>query len=129
MNKTILSTGALLGFFAVLLGAFGAHSLKELIDSDHLITFETGVKYQMYHAIVLLFLGISNIFTKKVKNILYYFFIIGLLLFSGSIYGLATNNLSEFDFKTIGFITPIGGSLLIIAWGIMFYNFIKLKIK
>jgi len=129
MNKTILSTGALLGFLSVLIGAFGAHSLKELIDGDSLITFETGVKYQMYHAIVLLFLGITDILTLKTKKILFYFFVLGLFLFSGSIYGLATNELSGFDFKKIGFVTPIGGSLLIIAWGMMFYNFIKLKIK
>lgn len=129
MNKTILSIAALLGFLAVLIGAFGAHGLKELVTEENLITFETGVRYQMYHAIVLLFIGITDIFKEKTKRILFYLFIIGVLLFSGSIYGLATNTLSGFDFKKIGFITPIGGSLLIIGWGIMFYNFIKLKNK
>ncbi|NAS31302.1 DUF423 domain-containing protein [Flavobacteriaceae bacterium R38] len=129
MNKTILSIAALFGFLAVLIGAFGAHGLKELLPEENLITFETGVRYQMYHAIVLLFLGITDIFREKTKRILFYFFVIGVLLFSGSIYGLATNELSGFDFKKIGFITPIGGSLLIIGWGIMFYNFIKLKNK
>lgn len=127
MNKTILSVSAFLGLLTVIIGAFGAHSLKELIGKEALNTFETGVKYQMYHTIVLLFVGITTIFDKKTKRLLFMLFFTGILLFSGSIYGLATNELSFFDFKSIGFITPIGGLLLIIGWAAMFYKFIRLR--
>jgi len=83
----------------------------------------------MYHALMLLFIGSTTLIKQKTKNILFYLVIIGLLLFSGSIYGLATNNLTSFDFKTIGFITPIGGLLLIMSWLILLINFIKMKSK
>lgn len=129
MNKTILSTAALLGGLAVIIGAFGAHGLENRLEADQLNTFETGVKYQMYHAIVLLFLGIAKIFSETTKRVLFMLFLGGVILFSGSIYGLATNSLSAFDFKQIGFITPIGGLLLILGWGIMLYKIITLKLK
>ncbi len=128
MNKTILSTAAFLGFLAVLLGAFGAHGLKEQIGSEGLAAFETGVKYQMYHAIVLLFIGGTKVLNSTSKRIILIFFLTGTFLFSGSIYGLATNEMTVFNFKSIGFVTPIGGTLLIIGWSFMFYRFIKLKI-
>lgn len=129
MSKTILITAALLGLASVILGAFGAHGLKELISTESQHTFETGVRYQMYHAILLLFVGGSSLIKEKTKRIIYSLTVIGLLFFSGSIYGLATNSLSSFDFKTIGFITPIGGLLLILAWGFLFMNFLKMKAK
>lgn len=129
MNKTILITASILGLISIILGAFGAHGLKELISIDSQQTFETGVRYQMYHAILLLFVGGSSILKQKTKRIIYYLTVIGLLFFSGSIYGLATNSLSSFDFKIIGFITPIGGLLLILAWVFLFVNFLKMKAK
>ena len=129
MNKTILVTASVLGFIAIILGAFGAHGLKELISPEAQKTFETGVRYQMYHAILLLFVGSSSLINKKVKKAIYYLVAFGVLCFSGSIYGLATNNLSSFNFKTIGFVTPIGGLLFIIAWGILIVNFSKLTYK
>lgn len=129
MNKTILITASVLGLTSVIFGAFGAHSLKELISIESQQTFETGVRYQMYHAILLLFVGGSSLVTEKTKRIIYYLTVIGLLFFSGSIYGLATNSLSSFDFKMIGFITPIGGLLLILAWSFLFVNFLKMKAK
>lgn len=127
MNKLILVTASILGMLAIILGAFASHGLKGLISTELLQTFETGVRYQMYHAIVLLFVGTTSVFNTKTKQQLYYLIMIGILFFSGSIYGLATNELSAFDFKRIGFITPIGGLLLIISWGIMFLNFLKMK--
>lgn len=129
MNKKILITASLLGLTSVIFGAFGAHSLKELISIESQQTFETGVRYQMYHAILLLFVGGTSLIKERKKTIIYYLVLVGLLLFSGSIYGLATNALTTFDFKTIGFITPIGGLLLILAWGFLFMNFLKLKPK
>ncbi|ETN94575.1 DUF423 domain-containing protein [Zhouia amylolytica] len=129
MNKTILGVAALLGMLAVILGAFGAHGLKKLIDADAIGTFETGVKYQMYHALLLLFVGGSSYLSNGAKMTIFYLVLIGVVLFSGSIYGLATNNLSSFDFKKIGFVTPIGGLLLIIAWGMLIFNVLSIKTK
>jgi uncharacterized membrane protein YgdD (TMEM256/DUF423 family) len=65
--------------------------------------------------------------SQKTKKIIYNLVLFGVILFSGSIYLLATNTLTSFDFKVIGFVTPIGGLLLILAWGILFWNIIKKK--
>ena len=127
MNKAILLTASILGITGIILGAFAAHGLKQLISAESIQTFETGVKYQMYHALFLLFVGSSNTITSTNKKIILYLTIIGVLFFSGSIYGLATNAVSSFDFKTIGFITPIGGLLLISAWTVLLINFLNLK--
>lgn len=127
MNKAILITASILGITSIILGAFGAHALKELISPALQQTFETGVRYQMYHAILLLFVGTSVHIRLKFKKQIYFFTLIGVLLFSGSIYGLATNTLTTFDFKIIGFVTPVGGLLLIISWALLFVNFLKMK--
>ncbi|MFV0541384.1 MAG: DUF423 domain-containing protein [Aestuariibaculum sp.] len=123
--KKILITAAVLGMSGIVLGAFGAHILKELITVEAQKTFEVGVRYQMYHALLLLFVGSTSIVTKKTKHIVFYLVTTGVICFSGSIYALATNALSGFDFKTIGFITPIGGLLLIIAWVFLIIDFLK----
>lgn len=120
--KINLSLTAILGFFAILLGAFGAHALKEKIGVEQLKAFETGVKYQMYHVIVLLFVNTFQDFTTKIKNRISIFFFIGILFFSGSIYLLTTTTISS---KIIGPITPIGGLFLMIGWLLLVYNFIK----
>jgi uncharacterized membrane protein YgdD (TMEM256/DUF423 family) len=127
MNKSILVTAAILGIISIILGAFAAHGLKALISTDMQQVFETGVRYQMYHAIVLLFVGSTSLLSQKAKKAIGYLIVVGLLFFSGSIYGLATNELTGFDFKSIGFITPIGGLLLIIAWSLLLINFLKIK--
>ena len=127
MDKKIISTGAILGMIAIILGAFGAHALKKVLSIEQLITFETGVRYQMYHALFLLFIGMMDMLSQKAKKTIYYLVLTGVILFSGSIYLLATNDLTSFDFKVIGFVTPIGGLLLILAWCILLYNFIKKK--
>ncbi|WP_046756328.1 DUF423 domain-containing protein [Kordia jejudonensis] len=127
MRKKILVTGAILACLAVILGAFGAHALKKILTADQIASFETGVRYQMYHAIVLLFIGIAPFISTKTQKLLFVFILWGIILFSGSIYLLATNNATSFDFTTIGFITPIGGSLLIVAWVLMIVSFLKLK--
>lgn len=125
MDKKIISTAAIFGMIAIILGAFGAHALKKVLSLDQLATFETGVKYQMYHALFLLFIGTTALIPEKVKKTIYYLVVIGVLFFSGSIYLLATNNLTSFDFKVIGFITPIGGLLLILSWGVLLWNYVK----
>ena len=112
---------------AIILGAFGAHALKKVLSVEQLSTFETGVRYQMYHALFLLFIGLMTDLSQKTKKTIYNLVLFGVILFSGSIYLLATNTLTSFDFKAIGFVTPIGGLLLILAWGILFINIIKKK--
>ncbi|WP_299225473.1 DUF423 domain-containing protein [uncultured Psychroserpens sp.] len=127
MNKIIFIAGTLLGVLAIILGAFATHGLKPQLSFDMQQTFETGVKYQMYHAFFLFFLGSLKMLSNKSKRIICYLVLIGVLFFSGSIYGLATNALTNFDFKSIGFITPIGGLILIIAWLLLLINFLKMK--
>lgn len=127
MDKKIISTGAILGMLAIILGAFGAHALKKILAIEQLTTFETGVKYQMYHALFLLFIGLSSL-SQKAKKTIYFLVVLGVIFFSGSIYLLATNgHFIPFDFKTIGFVTPIGGLLLISAWGSLFFSLFDKK--
>jgi uncharacterized membrane protein YgdD (TMEM256/DUF423 family) len=128
MNNKIISTAAFFGMTSIVLGAFGAHALKQVLTADQLITFETGVKYQMYHALFLLFLGLDTHLTTKVKKTILVLTILGVILFSGSIYLLATDSLNAFNFKAIGFVTPIGGLFLISAWSILMAQFLKKKI-
>ena len=125
MNKKILILGSFFGLLAVIIGAFAAHGLKPKISLDSLQSFETGVRYQMYHALLLLLVGNLDSVSDKAKKIIFYLVGVGVLFFSGSIYALATNILTGFDFKVIGFITPIGGLLLILAWLILLINFVQ----
>lgn len=127
MNRTILITAAILGIIAIALGAFGAHGLKELISTQSQQTFETGVRYQMYHALLLLFVGATTFLSAKTKKFVYILVVVGVVFFSGSIYGLSTMQITNINFKAIGFITPIGGLMLIIAWIMMMVSFLKLK--
>ncbi|MDD5151617.1 MAG: DUF423 domain-containing protein [Flavobacterium sp.] len=127
MDKKIISTGAIFGMLAIILGAFGAHALKKVLSMEELSTFETGVRYQMYHALFLMFIGMINEMSQKAKKTIYYLVIFGVFFFSGSIYLLATNSLTAFDFKIIGFVTPIGGLLLILAWGTLLLNYFSKK--
>lgn len=127
MNKNILIGGSILGILGIILGAFAAHGLEKLVDAEAINTFETGVRYQIYHAFFLLIIGGTSFVDLKTKKIVFYLVLVGVLFFSGSIYGLATNELSGFDFKTIAMITPIGGLLLITAWVLMLIGVIRNK--
>ena len=127
MNREIFVTASIFGMIAIILGAFGAHKLKEFLTLEQLNTFEIGVKYQMYHAFFLLFVGLNTALTDKVKRIIYFLTLFGVMFFSGSIYLLATNSLTSFDFRAIGFVTPIGGLLLIMAWGVLLGSYLKKK--
>ncbi|MBQ0909170.1 DUF423 domain-containing protein [Flavobacterium sp. F-328] len=119
MKTTYIKAGAVFGMIAIILGAFGAHALKKVLSVDQLATFETGVRYQMYHALFLLLVSQLDMLSQKASKAIYYLVLSGVVLFSGSIYLLATNSLTSFDFKIIGFVTPIGGLLLIIAWFVL----------
>ena len=125
MEKKIVSTAAILGMSAIILGAFGAHALKEKLNIQQLSTFETGVRYQMYHALFLLFIGTTQAVSQKIKGRIFYLTVLGVILFSGSIYLLAMKDLLGFDFTLIGIITPIGGLFLIATWAVLFTSFFK----
>ena len=127
MNKKISTTAAFLGMIAIILGAFGAHALKKVLSPEQLISFETGVRYQMYQAFFLFFLATQNDILEKTKKTIYTLIILGVLFFSGSIYLLSTTGITGINFKSIGFITPIGGLLLILAWGMLGFSILKVK--
>lgn len=127
MNKTIFGFGAIFGVLAVILGAFGAHGLEKLVDAEAIQTFETGVRYQMYHAFLLLVLANTNFVKEKSKKMIFYLVVIGIVLFSFSIYLLATNDLTSFDFKKIALITPLGGTFLILGWAVLGFGTLKGK--
>ena len=120
MDKKILLTAVFLGLLAIILGAFGAHALKKTLSVEQLQSFEVGVRYQMYHALFLLFIGTFAFLDEKQRMVIFWLTISGVLLFSGSIYLLATNGITNLKTKFLGPITPIGGFLLISAWSYLF---------
>lgn len=117
-----LTIASVLGIIAVILGAFGAHALKTRLSSEAMQSFETAVKYQFLHVLLLLFVNGFNEFTLRQKNRISFFLISGIIFFSGSIYVI---HLLKVPAKSIWFITPLGGVFLIIAWALMFFKFIK----
>jgi len=116
--------GALYGLLAVVFGAFGAHALKKSLSDGQLQSFETGVKYQMYHSILLLVLGFNLGFTTPLESYMAYCFILGVFLFSFSIYGLSISASKGKKWKWLGPVTPLGGLLLVVGWGLLLYSFI-----
>lgn len=112
----------MLGLIAVILGAFTAHALKSKLSLEALQSFETAVRYQFLHALVLLFVNTFEDFNLKQKNTISFFLIAGIILFSGSIYLIYLLNISA---KLIWFVTPLGGVLLIIGWFLLLFQFIK----
>lgn len=122
MERKIISSALILGITAIILGAFGAHALKKELTEEALVTFETGVKYQMYHALFLLFLGTTALVSDVVKKKVFQLVVVGVVFFSGSIYVLATRTITGIDFRPLGIVTPIGGSLLILGWTALLWN-------
>jgi uncharacterized membrane protein YgdD (TMEM256/DUF423 family) len=120
MDKKILITGLVFGLLSVIFGAFGAHLLKKHLTADQLISFETGVKYMMYHGLFLI--GVSNFSFLNQNQVIYYLILIGIIFFSGSILLLSTSTFTGWSVKFLGPITPIGGLLLIAGW---LYTIIK----
>lgn len=118
MHKLFLGLGTFLAGLGVILGAFGAHGLKKLVGPETVNTFQTGVQYQMYHAFALLIVGI--LYERFQSNLLNYagaFFLVGIVLFSGSLYLLSSlKAMNRVGLSGIGLITPIGGVLFIVAW-------------
>ena len=117
MNKRIILFGAFFGLTAVILGAFGAHGLEGKISDKHIDTWKTAVDYQFYHTLALLFLATFS----RAKNIFirlsYISFILGIVLFSGSLYLISTHSLTDVgSLSVLGPITPIGGLCFVVGW-------------
>ena len=124
MNQIALIFGATFGLLAIILGAFGAHLLKKKLNQEQLQSFETGVKYQMYHAIILVVLGFNFKDNSSLNTSIFYAFIIGIILFSFSIYGLVISSSKNKKIKILGPITPLGGLFLVLGWLLLLYKFI-----
>lgn len=129
MDKKILIKAGILGVIAVIGGAFGAHALKAILSAEHLTSFNTGVRYQLVHAVVLLVLFLlKDRFDLKqfaiASNLIFW----GVILFSGSIYLLTLKNIIGLEFlKFAGPITPIGGTLIIVGWVFVIIGGVKIK--
>lgn len=114
-------TGSIFAALAVLFGAFGAHGLKSRISAEDLIIFETGVRYQMYHALALILLGLITMNPNTpITNLTFGLFVTGIFIFSGTLYLIPLTGL-----RWLGAITPIGGTALIAGWISLIYNLIK----
>lgn len=115
-SRKLGAAAALLGAITILMGAYGAHGLKNIVDAQAVISFETGVRYQMYHVLALLLLAfVIPLESKAIRSITTLFWI-GIGLFSGSIYLLVLKEYLPFDMAKFGFVTPIGGMFFIIGW-------------
>ncbi len=125
MEKKIFISAGLLGLIAVVLGAFAAHGLRSALIVSSLESFQTGVRYQMYHAFFLFVVGLLPQLTPAQKNRLFWLTITGVVLFSVSIYLLSSNTLTPIDFGFLGPITPIGGLFLISVWGVLVVYLLK----
>ena len=116
MKEFILIMGGTYGTLAVIFGAFGAHALKKHLNPDQHKSFETGVKYQMYHALLLILCGIIFPFIGFSQNLMGWFLIIGIFFFSFSIYGLVLSSARGRKIAFLGPVTPLGGLLLVMGW-------------
>ena len=118
---TWIIIGSVMAALAVSIGAFGAHGLKSKVSSEDLVIFETGVRYQMYHSLGLILIGILGFhFPSNIIQLPAALFIIGIIIFSGTLYLIPLTGLRWF-----GAITPIGGTALIAGWVVLVYNIIK----
>lgn len=110
--KTFVMIGALAGVVGVALGAFGAHGLRARLSPEMLAVFETGVRYQMYHALAMIALGaLAPTLSARLPTIAGWAFLVGILLFSGSLYVLALTGI-----RSLGAITPLGGVAFLVGW-------------
>lgn len=122
MNKKVVLTAAIIIAVAIILGAFGAHGLKKIVSIEKVASFETGVRYQFYTGFSLLVLGLnSDRFSFSIKNVIL-LLMLGMFFFSFSIYFLALQDYFGIKLSFLGPITPIGGLLMIIAWGMFALN-------
>lgn len=124
MNELVLIFATVYGCLAVVFGAFGAHALKRKLSPEQIASFETGAKYQMYHALVLLIVGVQIPLQSMLEYAMAWLFVIGTFLFSFSIYGLCLSAAAGNKIRMLGPITPIGGFLLILGWVLLLVGFL-----
>lgn len=117
-------SGALFGLLAVILGAFGSHRLKKTFTGAQMGSFETGIKYQFYHALLLLVLGYNLGFNTSLDSNIAWCFIIGTLLFSFSIYLLCFLGARGIKVRLLGLLTPVGGLFLVAGWSLLLYSYV-----
>lgn len=118
--RTSLLAGTALLFLAVVIGAFGAHGLKNFVTPEKLVTFETGVRYHFYHAFGLVLLGLYQLHSTAKLKVAHYSFIVGIILFSFNCYFYAIS-----EIKVFAMIVPVGGTLFILGWGNWFWKILK----
>ena len=128
MDKIYAILGAIFICLGIILGAFGAHGLKDIFTIAELSSFEVGVRYQMYHGIIMLILGLN---AKQISLNLYCLlgFTLGTFLFSCSIYALCADRALGIDLSFLGPVTPIGGGVLILTWIYLISQIVKAKNK
>lgn len=128
MKNSSVIIGVICILFSIILGAFGAHSLKELITQEKIHPprrIEVGVRYQMYHGLALLIIGLNADKIPFSLKSFQWLILFGTILFSFSIYPLALQDLISFSLTFLGPVTPIGGGLLIIGWLIFLVNLFR----
>jgi uncharacterized membrane protein YgdD (TMEM256/DUF423 family) len=126
-DKKIVVTASILAALTIGIGAFGAHGLKNLVEDQAMASFETGVRYQMYHVIALMIIGFATAIPIATRKWVFRFFCFGILLFSGSIYLLALKSVLPFSVSFLGPVTPIGGLLFILGWLRLAYGLLTIK--
>ena len=128
MNKRVIIVASVFGILAVILGAFGAHALKYLLEPSGLEVWKTAVSYHFYHTLALLFVSILPASNSKAANMAAGFFSLGILLFSGSLYLISTKEILNIEqLSVLGPITPIGGLFFILGWFSLILVAIKSK--
>lgn len=125
MKQLVLIFGTLYGATSVILGAFGAHAFKKILSAEKLMSFETGVKYQMYHALLLVAIGLFLEFQTGLEKSAAWCIILGTFIFSVSIYFLSFAEHWGINLKWLGPITPLGGLLMIVGWFLLLFYFLK----
>ena len=121
MDRIFFVTASIFGFLGVALGAFAAHGLKTYLDAGSLVTFETGVRYQMYHTFALLVVALAYVkWPGKALIASGWLFITGIILFSGSLYVLSLSGM-----RSLGMITPFGGVAFLAGWLCLAWSVLK----
>ena len=115
MDRTLLLVGAAAGFIGVAFGAFGAHGLRSRLSPEMLAVFETGVRYQMYHALAILVTAVAlGFIDARLLRVGGWLFAVGIFLFSGSLYAIALTGVTS-----LGMITPLGGLAFLAGWTLL----------
>ena len=127
MNKKIAITGVVLISVSIILGAFGAHPLKEILSAKQMTSYDVGIRYQMYHGLGLLLIGLNANKIRQSLSSVYWLLLLGTFFFSGSIYFLSLQDLLGVKLSFLGPVTPLGGVLMILGWVILVLKIAKSK--